>query len=266
MQQHPQAVNRARAPLGGGRQPRRPAGPVDDVGRDLPRAQGGQRQLGRGVRLRQPQAGRVDDQRRLAGDELERLGREGHRVAQLRRPRGGAVGHAHARAPRAQGVDHRPRRAPGPHHQRVGPGQLERRLLVERAQEAGRVGVVGAEAAVAVGHQRVRRPDRHGRRGRRRRRPQRGELVRDGGVQAGAAGRGEAGDGLLGPLGRHREGDVGPVEPEGREGRVVHRRREGVLDGPADDAGDPRPAVDHPARLARDFCTSCANCSGVLEK
>ena len=48
---------------------------------------------------------------------------------------------------------------------------------------------------------------------------------------------------------RGRERHVRPVEPERGEGRVLHSRRERVLDGPAEDADEPRRPRD-PAHAA----------------
>ena len=72
------------------------------------------------------------------------------------------------RAPRERSAKATARAAPpAPMTSASRPVQVERRLLVERPQEAGGVGVVGAEAALAVGHERVGRPDRRHRVGRR---------------------------------------------------------------------------------------------------
>ena len=55
-------------------------------------------------------------------------------------------------------------------------------------------------------------------------------------LAAAVARAGERADGLREPLGRDRQREVAPVEPELREGRVHHRGRAAVPDGEAEDA------------------------------
>ena len=71
--------------------------------------------------------------------------------------------------------------------------------------------------------------------------------MRDGHVCAREAERDQAGDGVLQERERHRERDVGPVEPERREAGVLHERGQRVVDRVADQAHQPGLAAEgHP--------------------
>ena len=59
-------------------------------------------------------------------------------------------------------------------------------------------------------------------------------FVRNGDAETAAAQGSQALDGLLQSIGCHRKGEITPVQPQLSEGRVVHHRREGVVDGLAD--------------------------------
>ena len=81
-------------------------------------------------------------------------------------------------------------------------------------------------------------------------------LVRRRHVDADETERRESPDCLGEPLGRRRERDVRPVEPERRERSVLHARREGALDRPADDPDERRGAGDlhHAEQYLRQKC------------
>ena len=89
--------------------------------------------------------------------------------------------------------------------------------------------------------ERVRGPDPGGRLGRGVRHLQRGELVRDRHVRSSVAGRRERPHDLPEPVGRDGQRHVEPVESDGVEGGVLHRRRAAVRDRMAEHAAERPP-------------------------
>ena len=227
-------------------------------------------QLRRGVVAVQPEAGALTTRADCAGDAASSASRANGTGSPSSAARSAVRLATRTRAPaRAQREHHRPRRAAGADHQRArAPSSSSGACSSSARRKPGRVGVVGPEAprrrrARACWPPRSPRPPRTPTSSTRSR-PRLWGIVTFRPAQPAAARPRTASGTRSGGTGKAA---YSQLSPSAREGRVVHRRRQRVLDGPADDAGDPGAAVDHPAALAaRLRATSCSNCAGVREK